>query len=99
MRQGAQRRFTLPPGPRRLVGASAGDELSQSLAHFEERHPLLRNVHARAGLRIPPLPRIPVTDPEAPEAPKLDLVALRQGVGDAVEDRVDDRLRLLLGQA
>src|SRR5712691_10845787 len=93
MRQGAQRRFT-PPG-----GASAVDELAESLSYLEERYPLLRNVDARPGLGIAPLPRIPMTDPEAPEAPKLDLVALRQRVGDVVEDGVDDRFRLLLRQA
>src|SRR6266852_4096501 len=93
MRQGAQRRFTPPRG------ASAVDELAQSLSYLEERYSLLRNVDARPGLGIAALARVPVTDPEAPEAPKLDLVALRQRVGDVVEDRVDDRFRLFLGEA
>src|SRR5206468_10955727 len=93
MRQGAQRRFT-PPG-----GASTVDELAQPLSYLEEGHPLLRDVHARSRLGIAALSRVPVTDPEAPEASKLDLVALRQRVGDVVEDRVDDRFRLFLGQA
>src|SRR5438093_2136671 len=96
MRQGAQRRFTRPGDP---GGASAVDELSQSLAYLEERHTFLRNVHARPGFGIAALPRVPVTDPEAPKTPELDLVALRQCVGNIVEDRVDDRFRLLLGQA
>src|SRR5512145_416884 len=93
MRHGAQRRLT-PPG-----GTSAVDEFSQSLAYLEEGHALLRDIHARPGLRVAPLPRIPVTDPEASEASKLDLVPLRQRIGDVVEDGVDDRLGLLLGQA
>src|SRR5213593_3126018 len=93
MRQGAQRRFTPP------CGASAVDELAQSLSHLEERHSLLRDVYARPGLRIPALPGVPVTDPEAPKAPKLDLVALRQRIGDVVEDRVDDCFGLFLGKA
>src|SRR5438093_13482661 len=93
MRQGAQRRFTPP------AGASAVDELAQSLSYLEEGDPFLRNVDARPSLGIAALPRIAVTDPEAPEAPKLDLVALRQRVGDVVEDRVDDYFGLFLGQA
>src|SRR5262245_34513709 len=93
MRQGAQMRFTPPRW------ASAVDELAQSLSYLEERHPLLGNVDARPGLGIAALSRVAVADPEAAEASKLDLVALRQRVGDVVEDRVDDRFRLLLGQA
>src|SRR5260370_1198396 len=93
MRQAAQRRFTPPEA------GSPVDELSQPLAHLEERHPLLGDVHARPGLGVPPLARVAVTDPETAEAPELDLVALRQRVGDVVEDRVDDRLRLFLRQA
>src|SRR6266850_8472113 len=93
MRHGAQRRFT-PPG-----WASAVDEFSESLSYLEERHALLRDVHARPGLGIAALPGIAVTDPEASEASQLDLVSLRQGVGNVVEDGVDDRFRLFLGQA
>src|SRR4029450_13944537 len=93
MRQGAQRRFTPPEG------ASAVDELAQSLSYFEERDPFLGNVDARSGLWIAALSRVPVSDPEAPEAPELDLVALRERVGDVVEDRVADCLGLLLRQA
>src|SRR5437660_9938052 len=88
MRQDAQRRFT-PPG-----GASAVDELAQSLSYLEERDPLLGHIYARSGLGIAPLSRVPMSDPEAPEAPELDLVALRQRVVDVVEDRVDDCFRL-----
>src|SRR6266403_632617 len=93
MRQGAQRRFTPPEG------ASAVDELAQSLSYLEERDPLLGHVDARSGLGIAPLSRVSMTDPEAAEAPELDLVALRQRVGDVVEDRVDDCFRLFLRQA
>src|SRR5215510_12586683 len=93
MRQGAQRRLTP------LGRTSAVDELAQSLSYLEERDPLLGDVDARSGLGIAALSRVAVTDPEAPEASKLDLVALRQRVGDVVEDRVDDRFRLFLGQA
>src|SRR5262249_20454298 len=93
MRQGAQRRFT-PPG-----AASAVDELAQSLSYLEERHPLLRDVDTRPGFGIAALARVAVADPEAAEASKLDLVALRQRIRNVVEDRVDDCFRLLLGQA
>src|SRR5881392_1056416 len=92
MRQGAQRRFT--PGGE----SSRVDELAQSLSDLEERDPYVGDVHARPGLGVAPLARVPVTDTEAPEPPQLDLIALRQRVGDIVEDRVDDRLGFLLGQ-
>src|SRR2546430_8835673 len=92
MRQGAQRRFT--PS----ANGSPVDELSQPFAHLEERHPLLGRVHAAPGLGVPSLARVSMTDPEAPETPQLDLVTLAQRVGDVVEDRVDDRLRLFLRQ-
>src|SRR2546425_3378147 len=85
MRQGAQRRFT-PAGT-----SSRVDELAQSLSYLEERHPFLGDVDARPRLGIAALARVPVTDAEAAEPPQLDLVALRQRVGDVVEDRVDDR--------
>src|SRR2546429_8159022 len=92
MRQGAQRRFTLGGESSRV------DELAQSLSDLEERDPFLGDVHARPGLGVAALARVPVTDTEAPEPPQLDLVTLRQRVGDVVEDRVDDRLGFLLGQ-
>src|SRR5438874_1852478 len=90
MRHGAQRRFTPPAKP------SSVHELAQALADLEERNALLRNVHAGAGLGIPALARVAMTDPEAAESPQLHLVALRERIGDVVEDRVDDGLRLLL---
>src|SRR5678815_1790979 len=92
IRQGAQRRFTPAGHPSRV------HELSQALAHLEERHTLLGYVDARSRLGIPPLARVAVADTEAAEAAQLDLVALGERVGDVVEDRVDDRLRLLLGE-
>src|SRR5207244_5936616 len=81
IRQGAHRRFKTPGGPSRV------DELSQALANLEEGNALLRNVHGAAGLRIATLARIPVADAEAAEPPQLHLVALRERVGDVVEDR------------
>src|SRR5262249_43795101 len=93
MRHGAQRRFT------RSGSGSAVDEFSEPLSYLEERHAFLRDVHARPGLGVAPLPGVAVTDSEAAEASELDLVPLRQGVGDVVDDRVDDRFRLSLGRA
>src|SRR5205809_6262514 len=82
MRYGAQRRFT-PGGERSRV-----DELAQSLSYLEERDPFLGNVHARPGLGVAAVKRIPEVDPEAPQTPQLYLFDLRQRVGAVVEDRV-----------
>src|SRR3989338_5195902 len=92
MRHGAQRRFTRPAGGSRV------DELSEALSYLEEGHPLLGHVHGRARLRVASLAGVAVADAEAAEAAKLDLVTLRERVGDVVEDRVDDRLGLFLRQ-
>src|SRR5439155_17086647 len=92
MRHGAQRRFT-PPGQ-----ASRVDEFAEALADLEEGHPLLGDLDGAAGFRITSLVRIPVADTEAAEAMKLDFVALGQRVGDVVEDRDDDALRLFFRQ-
>src|SRR5262249_27885841 len=73
--------------------ASRVDQLLQALADLEEGHALLRHAHVGAGLRIAAAP-----DPEAPESPELYLLGSGQGPGDAVEDGVDDQLRLLLGE-
>src|SRR2546430_2123319 len=79
MRHGAQRRFT--PGGE----SSRVDELAQSLSYLEERDPFLGDVHARPGLGVAALTRVPVADTEAPEPPQLDLVTLRQRVGRSEE--------------
>src|SRR5437899_5154663 len=92
MRHGAQRRFT-PPGR-----ASRVDEFAEALAHLEERYALLGHFHSAAGLRVTSFARVAVADPKAAEATKLDFVALGEGVGDVVEDRVDDGLGLFLRQ-
>src|SRR5215467_7897292 len=78
--------------------ASRVDQLLQALADLEEGHALLRHAHVGAGLRIAPAPRVAAPDPEAPESPELYLLGSGQGPGDAVEDGVDDQLRLLLGE-
>src|SRR2546425_1203226 len=70
MRQGAQRRFT--PGGE----SSRVDELAQSLSDLEERDPFLGDVHARPGLGVAPLARVPVTDTEAPEPPHSRVVGV-----------------------
>src|SRR5262245_27327472 len=92
MRHGAHRRFTRRRRPSRV------DELAQALADLEEGNPLLGHIHGAAGLGVAALAGIAMTDAEAAEAPQLDLVPLGESVGDVVEDRVDDRLRLLLRQ-
>src|SRR5262245_43645913 len=92
LRDGAHRRFTRRRRPSRV------DELAQALADLEERDPLLGDVDGAAGLGVAAFAGIAMTDTEAAEAPQLDLVPFGESVGDVVEDRVDDRLRLLLRQ-
>src|SRR5919109_394907 len=92
MRHGAHRRLTSARDPSRV------DELAQALADLEEGNALLGNVHGAAGLGVAALAGVAVTDAEAAEAPQLHLVPLGEGVGDVVEHRVDDGLRLLLGE-
>src|SRR5262245_30818194 len=92
MRHGAHRRFTRRRRPSRV------DELAEALADLEEGDALLRDIDGAAGLGVAALAGIAMANAEAAEAPQLDLVPLGERVGDVVEDRVDDRLRLLLRQ-
>src|SRR6266849_3890991 len=91
IRQGAHRRFT--PSS---AAASRVDELAQPLADLEERNPFLGHVDVRPRLGIATLAGVPVPDPETAKAPQLDLVTLGEGLGDVVEDGIDDRLGLFL---
>src|SRR3972149_8857705 len=51
------------------------DELLQLLTRFEIGDLLRRHVHALASLGVSPFAGLALADAEAPEAPKLDLVA------------------------
>src|SRR3990172_11516967 len=91
------RDVTHPPRcPQAIHSISGVDELAEPLADLEERDALLRDAHAVARLRVASLAGVPMPDPEAAEPAQLHLVALGEGVGDVVEDGVDDQLRLLL---
>ncbi len=74
------------------------EELPQLFARLEIRDPLGRHLDLVAGLGIAPGARAPVADAEAAEAPQLDLLAFLERADDAVEDRVDDDFRVLLGE-
>jgi hypothetical protein len=74
------------------------DEFLEFLAGLEVRHLLRRDVHLVARLRVAPLARLAAAQPEAPEPAQLDLLAAVQRVDDALEDRVDDDLGVLLGE-
>ena len=74
----------------------AVDQFLQFLARLEVRHLLRRNVHLVARLRVAPLARLAPPQPEAAEPAQLDLLAAVQRVDDALEDGVDDDLRVLL---
>src|SRR5262249_25086025 len=79
---------------RRRVGLPV-DELLQLLAWLEVRDLFRRDVHLVAGLRVAPLAGLPAPQPEAAEPAQLDLLAAVERVDDALEDRVDDDLRML----
>src|SRR5438445_7942774 len=78
--------------------ASRVHQLLQTLAHLEEGDALFRDAHPRARLGVSPATRVAPADPEAPESPELYLLGPGEGARDAVEDRVDDQLRLFLGE-
>ena len=82
----------------RLLVADTGAVEAQAhlLAGLEDGNRLLGHRHGGAGARVAAPPRLPALDRERTEAPQLDPVAPRQGVGDRVEDRVDDVLDVAL---
>src|SRR5688572_25415098 len=72
------------------------DAILQLFAAREERHPLLRDLHLRAGARVAALTGPPGLGDEAAEAPDLDAIVAGEGAAHAVEDRVDDDLHVPL---
>src|SRR5678815_5330842 len=68
----------------------------QFLARLEIRNLFGGHFDARSGLGIAPDAGLPLARAEAAEAADLDLVAAAQGFHDAVEDGLDDDLRLCL---
>src|SRR5262245_23307231 len=70
--------------------------LLQLLADLEEGRALGGDLHLLAGLRVPPLAGLAHLHLEAAEAPDLDALALLQGLGHRVEDRVHHDLGVLL---
>src|SRR4051812_26324075 len=96
-------RGAAPSAPPEEGGAAAGsalvvEQLPQLLAGLEVGDALRGDADLLAGLRVAAGPRPAAADPEAAEAPQLDLLPLLERVDDAVEDRVDDDLRVLLGE-
>src|SRR5262249_23293401 len=93
-----------PPWLRaRTAEAPAGSfPAVQPLAHFlaglEERHALLIDGNARARARVASFARRPALHREGPEATQLHAIAVRQGIGDLVEDGVDDVFHVALVQ-
>src|SRR5262245_59252690 len=82
----------------RLAVRLAVDELFELLARLEVRDLLRRDVDLVARLRVAALPRLTLAQPEAAEAAQLDLLTPMQRIDDALEDRVDDDLGVLLRQ-
>src|ERR1017187_637254 len=73
-------------------------EILQFLAGLEEGNFLWRHFHLGPGLGIPPHPPAPLAGAKAAEAANFDLVARLQGLDDALENGLDDGLRLLPGE-
>src|SRR5947208_1493337 len=69
----------------------------QFLAWLEIRNLLGGHLDARSGLGVAPDAGLPLARAEATKAADLDLVTAAQGFHDAVEDGLDDDLRLLAG--
>src|SRR5206468_2176565 len=69
----------------------------QFLAWLEIRNLLGGHLDAGSSLRIAPDAGLPLARAEATKAADLDLVTAAQGFHDAVEDGLDDDLRLLAG--
>src|SRR5678816_3413941 len=76
----------------------AVDQFLQLLARLEVGHLLRRHIHFVARLRVASLARLALAQPETAEPAQLDLLAAVQGLDDALEHRVDDDFRVLLGE-
>src|SRR5688572_14040597 len=74
------------------------DQFLQFLAGLEVRDLLRRHFQLLPGLRIAAGAGLAAAQAEAAEAAELDLLSGAEGVDDGVEDDVDDRLGLLLGE-
>src|SRR5688500_5489748 len=72
------------------------DQVLQFLAGLEVRDLLRRDADLVAGLGVAALARLATAKPEAAEAAELDLLAAVQRIDDALEDRIDDDLGVLL---
>src|SRR5262249_54238269 len=70
-------------------------QLLQLAARLEVGDALGRHRDRLSGLRVPALARVPLADAEAAEAAELDLLAPLERVHDALEEDVDDGLRVL----
>src|SRR5262245_5414569 len=76
----------------------AVDQFLQFLARLEVGHLLGRHIHLVARLRVASLARLALPETKTPEPTQLDLLAAVQGLDDALEHRVDDDFRVLLGE-
>src|SRR5215472_4684010 len=73
-------------------------EILQFLAGLEKRNLFGRHFDLLARLRIPSDAPAPLPCPKTSEASNLDFVALLQRVDDALENGLDNRLRLFAGK-
>src|SRR4051812_37411665 len=74
------------------------DGLLQARSGREAGDAARGDLHRLAGPRIPPLARAALGDVELPEARERDLFTVLQRVLDRLDDRVDRRAGVLLGQ-
>src|SRR5260370_21447453 len=71
------------------------DQILQLLAGLEIGNAFGGNFHPRAGFGVAADSRLPLARPEAAESADFNLVATPQGFHYAVEDRLDNNLRIL----
>src|SRR5690348_3025640 len=74
------------------------DEILEFLARLEERNPLRRHLHFSARLGIAARAAPSLARAEAAKSADFNLVVFLQGVNDAFEDGLDDRLRFFARQ-
>src|SRR5216684_1845011 len=79
--------------------AHPSDGVPECLASPEEYGALRRNLDPSPGLWIEADARPTLSDSEAAQSAKLDLLASNEGVRDAIEDRLDEGLGFLLREA
>src|SRR5215471_2427176 len=79
----------------RASGGAAVDLVPQLFAGLERGHAASRDLDGGARLRVTSRAGRRLADGERAEAAQIDPLALRQTIGDGIDERVDRQLHLL----